>query len=203
MARKHARNPWAGRTRPATTRTAAPTALGIDIGRVIIAPGDGPHDTSFLGGSDADAMRTPPSPGALETITELVEALGGRVRLVSKCGPAIQARTRKWLAHWRFHERTGLPSQQVRFCRKRPEKGPICAQLGLGAFIDDRPDVLAPMAGLVPWRYLFGPQRRPPPPDVIPVRDWDEVRAELLPLAREAELTATAGARGAASARAP
>ncbi len=188
--RKHARAPWAGRTPPRGANTGAPRSLGIDIGRVIIEPGEGDHDTSFLGGSDADAMKTPPSVGALETIAELVEAFEGRVWLVSKCGPRIQARTRMWLAHWRFHERTRLPASQVRFCRKRPEKAPICAGLGLQAFIDDRPDVLAPMAGVVAWRYLYGPQRRPAPADLVWLRDWAAVRAELVPLAHEGAATA-------------
>ncbi|MCX4243303.1 hypothetical protein [Paraliomyxa miuraensis] len=205
MARKHARPPWAGRTPPAPARPTGhssgqgPTALGIDIGRVIISPGDSGGDTSFLGGSDDEAMKTPPSRNAFETIAALVEALRGRVWLVSKCGPRVQARTRKWLAHWRFYERTGVPFEQVRFCRERRDKAPICQQLGLSAFIDDRPDVLAPMAGIVPWRYLYGPQRRPIPADVIPVRDWDEVRERLLSSASGSALTAAVEG----SARAP
>ena len=209
MRRKHSRAPWAGRNPPAAARAmqgaaAAPRALGIDIGRVIISDGEGGGDTSFLGGSEADSLRTPPMRGALETIAELVEALEGRVWLVSKCGPSVQARTRRWLAHWRFHERTGLPGRQVRFCRQRHEKAPICTQLGLGAFIDDRTDVLAPMAGLVPWRFLYGPQRRGIPGDVIWVRDWEAVRRELLPLCREgARVTPEAAAPGSAAARGP
>lgn len=179
---------------------AAPRALGIDIGRVIIAPGDTAQDTSFLHGTEADAMRTPPSPGAFETIAELVAALEGRVWLVSKCGPRIQDRTRRWLAHHRFFARTGMPQGQLRFCRKRHEKAPICAQLGLEAFIDDRPDVLGPMEGVVPWRYLFGPQRRGGHrAGLIAVRDWDEVAAQLLPLARERALMPAETPRSAAA----
>lgn len=207
MTRKHARAPWAGRTPPAihlTQPAAAPRALGIDIGRVIISDVEGGDDTSFLGGNEAQAMHTPPARNSLETIAALVEALEGRVWLVSKCGPAVQARTRRWLAHHRFHERTGLHGERVRFCRQRHEKAPICVQLGLQAFIDDRPDVLAPMAGLVPWRYLFGPQRRGVPADVLWVRDWDAVRAELLPLCQEGtRVTARGAASGSTPARTP
>lgn len=210
MRHKHRRAPWAGRNPPAGRAArasepgAAPRALGIDIGRVIISDGEGRGDTSFLGGSEADGLRTPPMRGALETIAELVEALEGRVWLVSKCGPAVQARTRRWLAHWRFHERTGLPSRQLRFCRQRHEKAPICAELGLEAFIDDRPDVLAPMAGIVPWRFLYGPQRGGIPAGLRWLRDWDEVRRELVPLVHEAGRTVTApAAGGTAAARGP
>lgn len=165
-----------------STQQARPRALGIDIGRVIIGPGEGHHDTSFLSGSEADAMRTPPMPGAFETIARLVVALDRRVWLVSKCGPRVQARTRRWLSHHRFFERTGVFQQHLRFCRKRHEKAPICAELGLEAFIDDRPDVLLPMEGIVRWRYLFGPQRHGGSrPGIVPVLTWADVAAELLP----------------------
>lgn len=173
------------------TNAPNPRALGIDIGRVIIGPGEGHQDTSFLNGSEDDAMRTPPMPGAFDTIARLVTALRGRVWLVSKCGPRVQDRTRRWLAHHRFFERTGVPPQQLRFCRKRRDKAPICEKLRLEAFIDDRPDVLAPMEGIVRWRYLFGPQRRGGSrPGIVPVLTWDDVAAELLPAAGISERAA-------------
>ena len=65
--------------------------LGIDIGRVLITPDDienGP-DTSFIGGSLADALATPPYPGMFDTVPRLVQRFGGRVWLVSKCGPGV------------------------------------------------------------------------------------------------------------------
>lgn len=187
MGRNHDRR-RAERHRPGA-HLAAPKSVGIDIGRVLITPGDGRGDTSFLSGSDLDAMRTPPSPGAFDVVASLVTAFRGRAWLVSKCGPRIQERSRRWLAHHRFFERTGMPPSQLRFCRKRGDKAPICAQLGLEAFIDDRPDVLRPMEGIVGWRYLFGPQKRPGVPHgMIAVRDWAEVGAHLLPLAREGAL---------------
>ncbi|MCH9680535.1 MAG: hypothetical protein K0V04_03800 [Deltaproteobacteria bacterium] len=178
---------------------AAPRALGIDIGRVLIEPADSAADTSFISGTDHDAMQTPQSPGAFETIAALVEAFEGRVWLVSKCGPRIQARSRRWLAYHHFFERTGMPHHQLRFCRKRRDKAPICAELGLEAFIDDRPDVLAPMEGVVPWRYLFGPQKPGrPPAAVIPVLDWSEVAEHLLPLAGEQARVTAEGRPGVA-----
>ncbi len=186
MGRKHRRHSPAARGK---APRAAPRALGIDIGRVIIRPGDTAGDTSFLHGTDQDAMRTPPNSGAFETIAQLTAAFEGRVWLVSKCGPRIQARTRRWLAHHCFFERTGVPVGQLRFCRKRGDKAPICEQLGLDAFIDDRPDVLRPMEGIVTWRYLFGPQRRGGPwAPLIPVRDWSEVAARLLPAGGESAI---------------
>lgn len=130
------------------------TTLGIDIGRVIIH-GDGP-DTSFVGGSEDDALRTPPLEGSFESIGRLVRLFRGRVWLVSKCGQRVANRSRRWLDHHRFWETTGVPRDQLRFCRERKEKAGICRELGIGWFVDDRLDVLVPMAGIVPHRFLFG-----------------------------------------------
>ena len=78
--------------------------LGIDIGRVIIAPGDDNVDTSFLRGSIQDALDTPPYPGAFETIHKPVQMFAGRVWLVSKAGPRTQEKTLLWLEHHQFYQ---------------------------------------------------------------------------------------------------
>src|SRR5262245_25849401 len=116
-------------------KNTTPPSLGIDIGRVIIE-GDGP-DTSFIGGSEADAMRAPPMAGCFEAISRLTQSFEGRVWLVSKCGPRIEARTRRWLDRHRFFQTAGIPYGQLRFCRDRKEKAPICLKLGIGFFVDD------------------------------------------------------------------
>jgi hypothetical protein len=109
-----------------------------------------------VGGSDEDALRAPAIDGAFESLARLRERFGGRVWLVSKCGRRVQERTLTWLAHHRFFSRTGIAPANVRFCRARPEKAPICAELGITCFIDDREDVLDAMRGVVPLRLLFG-----------------------------------------------
>jgi hypothetical protein len=151
--------------------------LGVDVGRVIIA-GDGP-DTSFIGGSDDDAMRAPEIVGAFEALTRLSERFGGRVWLVSKCGPRIQARTRQWLAERRFFETTGIAPGNLVFCRSRSEKAPICARLGVTCFVDDRRDVLAAMVGVVPSLLLFG-ARAAAGADFVVVPDWEEAERTIL-----------------------
>lgn len=156
--------------------SAASPRLGVDIGRVIIL-GDGP-DTSFVGGSDADALRTPPVPGALEALAALTRTFGGRVWLVSKCGPRVQQRTRVWLAHRGFFAATGISPQNLHFCRDRKEKAPICAKLGIGLFVDDRVDVLTAMDGVVPSRFLFGAVTSPVP-GLVPVPTWDVARVAI------------------------
>src|ERR1043165_5847872 len=123
-------------------RNSNPATLGIDIGRVIISAADssGRSDTAFLSGDDERALETPPSPGAFEAITELVQAFEGRVWLVSQCGPRIPALTRRWLERQGFFSRTGLSPEQLRFCLKRPEKREHCEAIGATHFVDDRLD---------------------------------------------------------------
>lgn len=157
--------------------------LGVDIGRVIIGGGDQPGaDTSFLDGDEDRAMATPAVPGALETLPLLVQAFSGRVWLVSKCGPKVQARTRRWLRQHGFSQQTGIPMENLRFCLQRPQKADHARQLRLTHFIDDRLDVLTALRSLVPTLLLFGPQRRPISESgwFQPAPTWDTVRRLLL-----------------------
>src|SRR5689334_2192937 len=103
--------------------------LGVDIGRVIIH-GDGP-DTSFIGGSEEDAMRAPAMEGAFEALARLTKRFVGRVHIVSKCGQKVEMRSRAWLARNRFFEVTGIREADLHFCKKRPDKAPICERLGI------------------------------------------------------------------------
>jgi hypothetical protein len=159
-----------------------PARLGIDIGRVII---DGPShpaggDTAFFTGDEATLVATPEMPGAVDAIARLVEAFAGRVWLVSKCGPRVQARTLVWLQGNDFHARTGLPADQVRFCRTRPDKRLHCEELGLTHFVDDHPEVHSAIRGAVDHQYLFGPQRGHVPPYVRHTQTWADVERLVL-----------------------
>src|SRR5215831_1736762 len=93
--------------------------LGIDIGRVIIDgpahPGGG--DTAFFQGDEATMLATPEMAGSVEAIATLVSHVDGRVWLVSKASPKIEAKTLRWLDAHDFYRRTGLPRDQVRYCR--------------------------------------------------------------------------------------
>ncbi len=154
--------------------------IGVDIGRVII-DGDGP-DTNFFGHELHEAMRTPAVPGAFAGVAALVERFAGRVWLVSKCGPKIQARSLAWLDHHGFWAATGVSRDQVRFCRERRDKAVHARQLGLTHFVDDRHDVLVHLVGLVGHLYLFGPQRRrsgPPRQPMIATPRWADVLAQV------------------------
>ncbi|MER7451198.1 hypothetical protein ABTW96_13030 [Nocardia beijingensis] len=156
--------------------------LGVDFGRVIqgaaMAPGD--EDTVFLSGGLEEALRTPPSAGAFEVLPRLVRRFGGRAWIISKCGPRIEQRTRQWLDHHDFYERTGIARENVRFCRARADKAVHCAELGITHMIDDRLDVHRVLCELVPYRLLFGAQSQPIPDWVRHVPTWGDVERAVL-----------------------
>ena len=172
--------------------------LGLDIGRVLITPSDGPApDTSFFGESLEAALETPLFPGMFDVVPTLVSRFGGRVWLVSKAGRRIEERTRQWLVHHRFFERTGMRADNVRFCRDRPGKEPICRELRLTHFVDDRLDVLGYLRGTVPALYWFGGCALGAPEGVTAVPDWSCVLdAVVLPVNRRP--ARSAGASGPA-----
>jgi hypothetical protein len=153
--------------------------LGVDIGRVIIGGGaPGGNDTQFFSGDTARMLATPAVPAAIDTLARLVP-LFGQVWLVSKCGERVQRHTRQWLDHHDFAARTGIPGDHLRFCLKRPDKAVHCAQLGITHFVDDKLDVHQALRGVVPHRYLFGPQRTPPPDWVEHTPTWATAEAAI------------------------
>ncbi|WP_280457781.1 hypothetical protein [Nocardia carnea] len=156
--------------------------LGVDFGRVIqgAALPDGGADTTFLAGGDAEAMQTPPTDGAFEALARLVASFGGRAWVISKCGPRVQQRTRQWLDHHDFYRHTGVPRENVRFCRERADKAGHCAELGITHMIDDRLEVHEALRGLVPHLFLFGIQSGPVPQWVHHTPSWPEAEAAVV-----------------------
>lgn len=134
-----------------------PEVLGVDFGGVVTDRMNDGTDTSFL--SD-NYLVTTAMPGAIEALRRLVEdRFGPNVYFVSKCGPTVERKTREWLAHHDVFTRTGIPADNIRFCRRREDKAPICAGLGVSHFIDDRASVLRHLES-VPHLYLFRPDAR-------------------------------------------
>jgi hypothetical protein len=146
--------------------------LGIDIGRVIIDGSAHPQggDTAFFTGDEATMLATPEMAGSFEAIARLTARFGGRVWLVSKCGARTQDRTLRWLDGHDFHGRTGVPRDQVRFCRRREDKRRHCLELALTHFVDDHPEVHAAIHGAVRRQYLFGATN--PSGAAVPAPTW-------------------------------
>jgi len=167
------------------TTSHTPSRLGIDIGRVII---DGPNhpnggDTAFFSGDEPTMLATPAVTDAFVAIHDLVQTFASQVWLISKCGPRVQARTRRWLEHHNFYDHTGLNPAHVRFCLQRVDKRIHCQELEITHLVDDRLDVHEAVRELVPNLYVFGPQRRPIPRYVLHTPDWpsaaDAIHASL------------------------
>lgn len=156
--------------------------LGIDIGRVIIDGSSHPDggDTAFFSGDRATLLRTPAMPLAFETIARLTSLFERQVWLVSKAGPRVQQRSLDWLHHHDFFTHTGIPATNVRFCLRRADKAIHCTELAITHFIDDNLEIHQALTGLVPHRYLFGPQPlRKLPHDVLPTPSWPDTEIAI------------------------
>lgn len=152
------------------------SVLGVDFGGVIQggAVVGGVEDTTFLTGGDEAAMATPEVPGAFLALARLTKDFEGRVWIVSKCGPRVEARTWAWLEHHDFFAATGIDPSHLRFCRQRSEKADRCRELAVSHFIDDRSDVLEHLAGVVAHRFLFGVRADAVPEGAVRVKDWEQ-----------------------------
>ena len=127
-------------------------ALGVDIGGVLIRPARAGGDTSFFSSA---YLETPQVAGAFEAVRWLnAGPFAGAVSLVSKAKSGTAQKTREWLHHHEFYQRTGVPAANVYFCERREDKARFAKRLRLTAFIDDRIDVLTHLT-MVPERILF------------------------------------------------
>ncbi len=163
-----------------------PEVLGIDIGGVIIDRiANDDTDTSFF---TDNYLRTTPVLGAFEAIARLISERFGRrnVHLISKAGEKVQAKTLHWFEHHRFFEQTGVLPENVHFCLTREEKAPLCKDLGVTHFVDDKLEVHSYLFDFVMFRYLFMPSEREVEryrqflPGVIHIENWNELLVVLL-----------------------
>ncbi len=99
---------------------------------------------------------------------------------IARIALRTEEKTRLWLAHHNLLDVLGLDPEALHFCRKRPDKGPICKRLGVTHFIDDRMDVLTHLTS-VRHRILFGPQDEDvKTKGVVRALTWSDVAARLL-----------------------
>jgi len=156
--------------------------LGVNIGGVIVARVANDSDTNFFGERPMDTSAVD---GVFEALRHLVsDVFEYRVHIVSKAGPRIATLSREWLARNGVFKDIGIPESNLWFVRKRPEKAPICAQLGITHFVDDRVDVLQHLT-TVTHRFLFldglGPFTPPrSSPNTVPrSHTWPELVAQI------------------------
>lgn len=120
--------------------------LGIDCGNVILSQMNG---TPVAGVLDALA--------GIVTSKRFETTRGIDIWVVSKCGQRVQDLSLGWLKAINFWEYTGIPESNIRFCRDYQGKAPICEDLGITHFVDDKPEVLAHLQK-VPHLFAFNPK---------------------------------------------
>ncbi len=153
--------------------------IGIDIGNVIST-----HDTDTPGVQRITLVEMPHAAQVIARIAE--DFKPENVFLVSKCGPKVQIRTRRWLQETRFCERAGIDPLHVIFCIHRKDKARIADELKLTHFIDDRLEVLSYMVNAVKRLIAFNPTENEKRqflhvlPHVREVIDWIDVEGIIL-----------------------
>ena len=158
--------------------------LGIDIGGVIVARGEGLEDTNFFGSRPMD---TPPLPGAIDAISVLAGA-----RFAGPGAPGQQGRAEDRGDLPSVAAPVGLPHRDRTDRARGPlrtrafREGQGVRQLGITHFVDDRLSVLNVMPE-VPFRYLFTgglsaaqkAGRIDVPPGIVAVDDWPSLHRLL------------------------
>lgn len=129
--------------------------LGVDVGGVIL---------DFMRYFDTDLdfngdsyLNTPEIEGAIDCIAELNKGkFKDRVHVVTRYNSTYgPGRVIEWLENKDFFDKTGIPMERYHPCAERHEKAPICVELGITHFVDDRAEVLSHMIDKVQNIYLF------------------------------------------------
>lgn len=141
--------------------------LGVDCGNVILRQ-----------------MNGTPVDGALEALQKIVRSGAFDAHwIVSKCGDKIAAKTLLWLKELDFWNITGFTDGNIRFCRTYQEKDPICRELRVTDFVDDRPIVhncLISVDNLIAFQPKPGSLRDYQQDKPLKVANsWDEVLLHL------------------------
>lgn len=157
--------------------------IGIDIGGVIINKKPFAHDkdTAFdEDGTGTHYLDTPAVESAFDVIRKICLIFGWEnTWIISKCYEGTQKKTRKWLRHNKFFEKTGFHPDHVIYCYERSSKVHLAKGLGLTHFIDDRREVLDFMRGVVPNLFLFGLQEELAPEWCLWTPTWEYVKVAL------------------------
>lgn len=127
-------------------------------------------------------------PGAFKALRRLVAKFGqANSHVISRVNDIHGTmRSKKRLENFQFCTETGMCWTRLHYCYRRDEKGPIAKELGVTHMIDDRPEVLSHMDGIVPHRFLFQPNMNDfakfeqKLSGVVIVHSWTEVEERIL-----------------------
>ena len=147
--------------------------FGIDFGGVIVKSRARNRDTTLRAREGVEVAQR----GVFPAIRKIVSISDGRVWIVSKADSRMEARTCAWLESVDFFSRTGLSADHLRFCRERHEKEPICRELQITHFVDDRIHIMQILRHTVKNLYLFGDRGEKTicPPWVTFVWEWPQI----------------------------
>lgn len=176
--------------------------LGLDLGYVI-TNGSIEDMLRELKRGRRDFRSVPHVPGAFKGVRRLVDRwFGSNVSIISACPEELKVKLLEWLGAHAFYSRTGVPYEgHIHFCREYADKVIFARSLHLTHMVDDRPETLIPMRGIVPHLFLFNPD-----PDalgqfqnnlhgIVIVWNWAELVAAIGATIREKNRRARHGQR--------
>jgi len=159
--------------------------FGTDLGGVVAA-----HATLEIleqGGH----LAVPEIDESFDSIGQLrEERFGDNTFVISMCDERIEVKSREWIEHTRFLERTALSWNQIIYCRTFAEKARIAGRLGINHFVDDRLEVLGGF-NRKEKLYLFQPNKQERDrfsqhldkellDTILEVQSWREIVADIL-----------------------
>jgi hypothetical protein len=155
--------------------------FGTDIGGVLAA-----HATLEFLEQPGRHLAVPEIEGSFDALRQLrEEKFRDEAYVISMCDEAIEVRSREWLAHTNFVERTGVGWDRIIYCRTFADKARIAGRLGLTHFVDDRLEVLGSFNNRERL-YLFQPNEQERTRfsqhlyKVLEVQSWREIVADIL-----------------------
>lgn len=169
--------------------------IGLDFGGVLCVPPlptneehTPQRETLLQKGMDLYKMVTlRMQEHALGSVYTLCQTFGShRVFIISKCPRDKEVLIRQWLDAKGFFGK-GLLPEHVYFCRTVEEKAPICKNLKVTDFVDNRLSVLKHLSS-VSRRYFFGndaeelTMHHAHLADVVHVPTWEDALPRILEL---------------------
>ena len=131
--------------------------LGIDFGNVVIDHLTFGTTPEFI--DTGDYRTIPPVPDSLEIIADLEKKFGANIFIVYNANQVADAKIHSWLDYHHFFKRTRISPDQVIRTNQGRNKRPLCSELHITHFVDDRLEVLTHLIGEVGNLYLFRPQK--------------------------------------------
>jgi hypothetical protein len=127
------------------------TRVGFDLGGVIVGAVDGSEGVAVR-----ELGEVPPVEGAVAGVRQLSSIFDGRIWIVSKASTDTEAWSRACLHSQGLVGPGVVPVEHLVFVSERIAKRAACEARGITDFVDDKPDNLISLRGVVDRLYQFG-----------------------------------------------